>query len=218
MPCHPNVKICTHVKATGHPCGSPALSGERFCYFHQRMIRGVPTPPKSRIHPMALLENEEGIQVALMETLNAIVRNTIDLKRASLILRALSIATHNARRVRFDRVESEMVRAIPDYPPAPAQAASVQVKEEREEAIGGVAQQSLPRAEPRGQSLAPHVSAGKALADGKSPEEPALSERSAPKGTAEAALQTKVPRKPPGRVTSAPIAQALAVNARPQRE
>ena len=199
MPCHPNVKICTHIKVTGHSCGSPALSGERFCYFHQRMIRGVPTPPKSRIHPMALIENEEGIQVALMETLNAIVRNTIDLKRAALILRALSIATHNARRVRFDRVESEMVRSIPDYQPAPAQAASVQVKEEREEAIGGVAQ--------RRNSLAPHVSAGKALTDGKSPE-----------GTAEAALQTKVPRKPPGRVTSAPIAQAQAVNTRPLRE
>jgi hypothetical protein len=118
MPCHPNVKICTHIKVTGHSCGSPALSGERFCYFHQRMIRGVPTPPKQRIHPMALIENEEGIQVALMETINAIVRNTIDLKRASLILRALAIATHNARRVRFDRQESEMVRAIPDYPPA----------------------------------------------------------------------------------------------------
>ena len=119
MPRHPNVKICTHVKATGHPCGSPALTGERFCYFHQRMIRGVPTPPKQRIHPMALIENEEGIQVALMETINAIVRNTIDLKRASLILRALAIATHSARRVRFDRQESDMVRAIPDYPPAP---------------------------------------------------------------------------------------------------
>jgi hypothetical protein len=117
MPCHPNVKICTHIKVTGHSCGSPALGGERFCYFHQRMIRGVPTPPKQRVHPMALIENEEGIQVALMETINAIVRNTIDLKRASLILRALAIATHNARRVRFDRQESEMVRAIPDYPP-----------------------------------------------------------------------------------------------------
>jgi len=120
MPCHPNVKICTHVKVTGHPCGSPALTGGRFCYFHQRMIYGVRTPPKSRIHPMALIENEEGIQVALMETINAIARNTIDLKRASLILRALSIATHNARRVRFDRCESAMVRAIPEYPPAPA--------------------------------------------------------------------------------------------------
>jgi hypothetical protein len=177
MPCHPNVKICTHIKVTGHPCGSPALSGERFCYFHQRMIYGVRTPPKSRIHPMALIENEEGIQVALMETINAIARNTIDLKRASLILRALAIATHNARRVRFDRHESDMVRAIPDYQPTAApQAAPPEANQEKEGALTGVAQRSLP------------------------------------------APQTQAPRRPPGRATSAPAAQAQAVNARPQRE
>src|SRR5271165_1666435 len=157
MPVNPSVKTCTHIKATGHPCGSPALRGERFCYFHERMIHGVPTPPKQRVHPMALIENEEGIQVALMETINAIVRNHIDLKRAALILRALSIATQNARRVRFDRHETEMVRTIPDYPPAPVAAR----KSETEETPPGVAEQSLPRAEPRGNSLAPHVSAGK---------------------------------------------------------
>src|SRR5206468_6891279 len=30
LPCHPNIR------------------GEQFCYFHQRMFRGVPTPPGSR--------------------------------------------------------------------------------------------------------------------------------------------------------------------------
>jgi hypothetical protein len=122
MPHHPNVKICTHIKVAGVPCGSPALVGQRFCYFHERMIHGVPTPPKSRIHPMALIENEEGIQAALMETINAIVRNTIDLKRASLILRALSIAAQNARRVHFGCLDTQMVRTIPDYPAPPAKA------------------------------------------------------------------------------------------------
>lgn len=124
MPLSPSVKLCTHIKVTGHTCASPALRGESFCYFHQRMIRGVPTPSKSRIHPMALIESEEGIQVALMETINAIVRNTIDLKRASLILRALSIAARNARHVRFNRSESEMVRKLPEPLPAPAQPAA----------------------------------------------------------------------------------------------
>jgi hypothetical protein len=125
MPHHPNVKICTHIKVTGVPCGSPALVGKRFCYFHERMIHGVRTPPKSRIHPMALIENEEGIQVAVMETINAIVRNAIDLKRASLILRALSIASQNARRVHFGSLENQMVRTIPDYPAPPAKAPEV---------------------------------------------------------------------------------------------
>jgi hypothetical protein len=118
MPLHPNVKICTHIKVTGLRCGSPALGGEKFCYFHQRMIHGVPTPSKSRIHPMALIENEESIQTALMETINALVRNQIDFKRANLILRALSIAVRNSRRVHFDSYASEMVRKLPELQPA----------------------------------------------------------------------------------------------------
>ena len=48
MPLNQNIRVCTHIKVNGVPCGSPALHGEIFCYFHQRMIRGVPTPPKSR--------------------------------------------------------------------------------------------------------------------------------------------------------------------------
>ncbi len=54
-------KSCTHIKVTGVRCGSPALRGEQFCYFHQRMLRTVrfpslPRPPLRpprgrRIHP-----------------------------------------------------------------------------------------------------------------------------------------------------------------------
>jgi hypothetical protein len=194
MPLHPNVKICSHIKVTGHPCGSPALSGEKFCYFHQRMFHGVPTPSKARIHPMALIENEEAIQVALMETVNAIVRNQIDMRRAELIIKALNIAVKNSRRVRFDRCESDMVRKLPESLPDETTKAVVT----RQEIPAGVAQRSLPRAEPRGNSLAPHVSAGKALTDGASLEVTA--------------------RKPPTRVTSAAIAQSQTVNAHPLRE
>jgi hypothetical protein len=113
---HPNVKLCTHIKVTGVRCGSPALRGEQFCYFHQRMMRGVQTPPDARLHPVALIENEEAIQVSLMEVINAIARNTIDLRRADLILKALHIAVKNSRRVRFDFHATTMVDEIPDYP------------------------------------------------------------------------------------------------------
>jgi len=119
MPAQPSVKTCTHIKVTGVRCGSPALRGEHFCYFHQRMVRGVRTPPQSRIHPIALLENEESIQASLMEVVNALVRNTVDTKRAELVLRALNAAIRNSRRVHFNADEDEMVRQIPDYP-APA--------------------------------------------------------------------------------------------------
>ena len=82
------------------------------------MMRGVQVPPESRIHPVALIENEEAIQASLMEIINAVARNTIDLKRADLILKALHIAVKNSRRVRFD-APSNMVHRIPDYPAPP---------------------------------------------------------------------------------------------------
>src|SRR5271170_6266311 len=119
MPLNKNIRICTHIKVNGVPCGSPALRGEVFCYFHQRMIRGVRTPPKSRLHPIALIEDEEGIQASLMEVINALVRNTIDLRRAQLILRALHIAARNAPRVHFRVHHNEMIHEVPNYPAAP---------------------------------------------------------------------------------------------------
>src|SRR5579863_74224 len=110
-------KICTHIKVTGVRCGSPALYGEQFCYFHQHAHRGVRKPPQSRLHPIAILEDEESIQASLMEVVNALMRNTIDLKRAELILRALHIAVKNARRVKFDVSATSMIKEIPTYAP-----------------------------------------------------------------------------------------------------
>ncbi|HKT88886.1 MAG TPA: hypothetical protein VJQ59_10645 [Candidatus Sulfotelmatobacter sp.] len=106
---------CTHIKVNGLRCGCPSLRGEQFCYFHQRMHRGVRMPAQARLHPIALIEDEESIQAALMEVINALMRNTIDLKRATLILRALHIAVKNATRVKFGLEKSNMVRDIPQY-------------------------------------------------------------------------------------------------------
>jgi hypothetical protein len=108
-------RICSHIKVNGVRCGSPALRGEVFCYFHQRLIRGVRTPPKSRLHPMAFLEDEESIQASLMEVINALVRNTIDFRRAQLILRALHIASKNAPRASFESWQSKMIDEVPRY-------------------------------------------------------------------------------------------------------
>lgn len=121
MSINPHVKICAHIRVTGVQCGSPALRDKEFCYFHQRMIRGVPTPRRSRIVPMALIETEESIQVALMETINAIVRNQIDLRRAELIIKALHIAVKNSHNVHFNWDKEQMIRQSPEFeaPPKP---------------------------------------------------------------------------------------------------
>jgi hypothetical protein len=95
------------------------MRGEQFCYFHQRMIRGVRTPPQSRLHPIALIEDQESLQVALMEVINALMRNSIDLKRATLILRALHIAVKNVRYLKFGINDHKMVKDVPAYPAPP---------------------------------------------------------------------------------------------------
>jgi hypothetical protein len=110
---------CTHIKVTGVRCGSPALKGEQFCYFHQNAIRSVRRPRQSRLHPIAMIEDEESIQYALMEVINALMKNTIDLKRATLILRALHIAVKNASRVKFEVQGKHSVTQVPDYAPPP---------------------------------------------------------------------------------------------------
>ncbi len=120
MPLNSKITACSHIKVNGVRCASPAMYSQAFCYFHQRMIRGVKIPPESRIHHMALIEDSESIQASLMEVINALVRDTIDIKRAQLILRALYIAVRNSPRAHFDFHKSEMVTEVPDYPAVPA--------------------------------------------------------------------------------------------------
>jgi hypothetical protein len=119
MAINPNTRVCSHIKVNGVRCGSPSLRGEVFCYFHQRMIRGIRTPPKSRIHPIAILEDNQSIQCSLMEVINTLVRNQIDVPRARLILRALSIAVRNSGKTHFDGWQNDMVKEVPEYPAAP---------------------------------------------------------------------------------------------------
>jgi len=115
MPLHPNVRQCTHIKITGHRCGSPALKQEYFCYFHTRMIKGVQTRVDSQIAPIALIENAEAIQAALMHMIDAVLKGTIDNKRANIVLKALHIAVRNSRNVHFQFSQYDMVREVPNY-------------------------------------------------------------------------------------------------------
>jgi hypothetical protein len=125
-----NNNSCTHIKVTGVRCNSPALRGEQFCYFHQNAHRGVRRPKQSRLHPIALIEDEESIQYALMEVINALMRNTIDVKRATLIIRALHIAVKNAARVKFGIHAKDAVTQVSEYAPPTAEQQAVATESE----------------------------------------------------------------------------------------
>jgi hypothetical protein len=138
MALNPNTRVCTHIKVNGIRCGSPSLRQEVFCYFHQRMIRGVRTPPKSRLYPIANFEDPQAIQASLMEVVNALVRNHIDVTRARLILRAISIASRNATKTRFDCFQSDMIKEVPEYPAAPPPAGPFAVPAAQASALSNI--------------------------------------------------------------------------------
>ena len=154
-----NVTTCQHIKVTGVQCGGPAMRGEQFCYFHQRMLRGVKTPPNARLHPIALIEDEESIQASLMEVINALARNHIDLRRAELIIKALNIAVRNSRRAKFGINDRQMVREVPDYPapPKPAAPPARAIIEEDQELKERAAKNALAQLQARALATLPTV-------------------------------------------------------------
>ncbi len=110
-PKRPNVRNCTHIKVTGQQCGSPALRGEFFCYFHTRVIKGVQQRVDMQLHSMALLEDCESIQLSIMHVVDGLIKGTLDPTRARLIIQALRIAARNAKNVRFDDVHTAIRKA-----------------------------------------------------------------------------------------------------------
>lgn len=92
------IQLCTHYFLDGHKCGSPALRGEHFCYFHhprrrptsnryeRQSRRGFTLPA-----PRTLGE----LQTAIGTVTERLAANKIDVHRASLLLYSLQLASRN---------------------------------------------------------------------------------------------------------------------------
>lgn len=86
------VPICEHLHDKGTRCGSPAVRGLAFCYFHSRM-KQRPTEKNGKLrYPVPALESAESIQLAATHIAQALADDLIDSRKANSLLRALSIA------------------------------------------------------------------------------------------------------------------------------
>jgi hypothetical protein len=92
---------CQHIKVDGVQCGSPALRGERRCYFHERWNRADQgaTRPHSALRSGILpaLEDANSIQLALAEVMRLAIMGHIEHRVFALLLSALRIAVANVK-------------------------------------------------------------------------------------------------------------------------
>jgi hypothetical protein len=102
---------CEHIKTNGEFCGSPAMRGRNYCYFHLTYIgrrlraervhaKAMANAVNASVVPLELppLEDANSVQMALMQVIDAILHNRLDTKRAGLVLYALQTASSNLAR------------------------------------------------------------------------------------------------------------------------
>jgi hypothetical protein len=80
---------CSHLKSNGEPCRAPAMGNRLFCVFHTRAHDTELEKEKIRI---GVIENREGVQIAVKQIMEHIVSEKIDARGAALLLRAVQIA------------------------------------------------------------------------------------------------------------------------------
>jgi hypothetical protein len=89
---------CHHIRTNGHPCGSPALRGEQFCYYHhptRRRPRARGRKTKPPVFHLPTLQNRPSIQRGLAKIVSRVRSGRLDRKTAGLFFYALQIANDN---------------------------------------------------------------------------------------------------------------------------
>jgi hypothetical protein len=81
-----NAPRCRHVRSKGYRCGSPALRGKQFCFYHDRVRNrrfedGLPA-----------LDDANSIQLAVMQVLDGLHRGKLEPETARVYLYGLRVA------------------------------------------------------------------------------------------------------------------------------
>jgi len=93
-----SVKNCTHLFDDGHRCGSPALRGERHCYYHHPRRLPVADPYARRAcrgFRLPAPRDRSEMNAALGQLIERIAANQLDVHRAGLLLYSLQLAGQN---------------------------------------------------------------------------------------------------------------------------
>ena len=97
------MRHCEYLKPNGEFCGSPALRGRDYCYWHltsvARRLRAEKQEATCDPTPLELppLEDANSIQLAIMMVMDAIVHDRIGHRKAAQLLYALQLASCNLK-------------------------------------------------------------------------------------------------------------------------
>ncbi len=92
-------KTCEHIKTSGDPCGSPALTGKPFCYFHDR-FHDLTNIPGTDEYEVPVLEDHLSVQLFIMQIVQAHLGRFINSDLAAQYLTLARMAMQNLRLVR----------------------------------------------------------------------------------------------------------------------
>jgi len=97
---------CRHILPRGTKCKAPALRGNLYCYFHDKLGHYEQDGRRYEREPLFLpsLEDTRGIQMAVAQTLAAFGSGRIDARQTGLYLYGLQLAT-------------QLAAAAPEVPP-----------------------------------------------------------------------------------------------------
>jgi hypothetical protein len=94
--------LCAHQFNASRRCGSPALRGESFCYYHHPTRKPAQNPRDRQARRLArkrlqlpLPRNRAELHHSLAYLMHLIATNEIDTRRAGLLLHALQTASKN---------------------------------------------------------------------------------------------------------------------------
>src|SRR3954469_12134909 len=97
-----SIRRCHYIKTNGEVCGSPALRGRGYCYFHheaakrdQRRARFASA--NSIDIELPRFEDPESIQVGISEIALAILDRRLDPRTATSLLYAMQLAVSNLK-------------------------------------------------------------------------------------------------------------------------
>jgi len=114
-------RLCNHIKQNGALCEAVALRESDCCYFHHRSrereglrvrLGGPPQASAATGIELPLLEDNNSIQVALQQILEALLDRRIDPRRAALMLYGLQTAIGNLRHTRFQPLSGRVVQSL----------------------------------------------------------------------------------------------------------